>query len=180
MWRDLKGWCNFEDLYLDAVARAQDGDTLVEVGVAFGRSLAFLAREVINSGKRVRIFGIDRWDGTGDGDHADFRAFVKGMREHAGEEFHYVAPIISDSAKAAERFEDGSLAFVFIDAGHEYESVKADIAAWLPKVKPGGILAGHDYHAGDWPGVVRAVHERFGELEPSGDAKYCWRVEVPR
>jgi hypothetical protein len=38
----------------------------------------------------------------------------------------------------------------------------------LPKIKPGGVIAGHDYHP-EWPGVVKAVNEAFG-----GDYKYDW------
>ena len=64
---------------------------------------------------------------------------------------------------AAATYPDQSLDFVFLDADHDYESVKADIAAWLPKVKPGGILAGHDYMCG-WPGVDRAVAEAFNAV----------------
>ncbi len=53
---------------------------------------------------------------------------------------------------------------VFIDANHEYKHVKQDILSWLPKVRPGGILAGHDY-APEIPmfsGVKQAVDEIFG------------------
>lgn len=57
-------------------------------------------------------------------------------------------------------FEDGSLDLVFIDANHEYESVKSDIKLWQPKVKKGGILAGHDYAL--IPGVTAAVDELIG------------------
>jgi predicted O-methyltransferase YrrM len=55
----------------------------------------------------------------------------------------------------------GCLDMVFIDADHKYEIVIADIRAWLPKVKPGGILCGHDYRR---PGddVNRAVDELLG------------------
>jgi len=53
---------------------------------------------------------------------------------------------------------DGSLDFVYLDAGHDYDSVKRDIAAWWPKVKPGGIFAGNDYFSG-CPGVIQAVNE---------------------
>jgi predicted O-methyltransferase YrrM len=61
-----------------------------------------------------------------------------------------------ESAKAAALYEDESLDFVFIDACHETEAVKADILAWWPKVKIGGILAGHDYF---WTQVQPAVDE---------------------
>jgi predicted O-methyltransferase YrrM len=72
--------------------------------------------------------------------------------------------------EAVKLFDDESLDAVFIDADHSYEAVKLDIQNWMPKVRRGGILAGHDY-VPSWPGVVRAVDE----LLP--DAKrldYCW------
>ncbi len=56
------------------------------------------------------------------------------------------------------------LDLVFIDANHEYTHVKQDILSWLPKVRPGGVLAGHDY-APEIPmfsGVKQAVDEIFG------------------
>ena len=64
-----------------------------------------------------------------------------------------------DSIEATELFPDESLDFCFIDASHDYESVKSDILAWLPKVKPGGYLFLHDY--GLFSGVTKAVDEIF-------------------
>jgi hypothetical protein len=58
-----------------------------------------------------------------------------------------------------DEFEDESLDFVYIDGMHDYASVRNDINGWFSKVKTGGIIAGHDYHSGDWPGVVKAVDE---------------------
>jgi len=49
------------------------------------------------------------------------------------------------SVEAARDIPDGSLDFVYIDANHWYEYVVADLAAWVPKVRSGGIVAGHDY-----------------------------------
>ncbi|MBI2810490.1 MAG: class I SAM-dependent methyltransferase [Candidatus Melainabacteria bacterium] len=56
------------------------------------------------------------------------------------------------------------LDLVFIDANHEYSHVKQDILSWLPKVRPGGILAGHDYEPEIpmFSGVKQAVDEIFG------------------
>jgi hypothetical protein len=67
------------------------------------------------------------------------------------------------SVTAAKAIADSSLDFVFIDADHTYDAVTADLAAWWPKVRPGGILSGHDYggrknRLGIW-GVKRAVDE---------------------
>ena len=49
------------------------------------------------------------------------------------------------SWEAAELFDDESVDYVMIDAGHDYESVKKDINAWWPKVKKGGIIGGDDF-----------------------------------
>jgi hypothetical protein len=50
---------------------------------------------------------------------------------------------------------------VYIDASHHFADVMADIAAWRPLVKPGGIIAGHDYWTAN-VGVMDAVNESFG------------------
>lgn len=56
----------------------------------------------------------------------------------------------------------GSFDLVFIDAMHTYEAVTEDIRAWLPKVRDGGVLAGHDY-GGKFDGVKAAVDTELGE-----------------
>lgn len=73
-----------------------------------------------------------------------------------------------NSTVAVQAVADGSLDFAFIDADHTYDAVRADIGAWWPKIRVGGILAGHDYggrknRLGFW-GVSRAVNE-FTERE---------------
>lgn len=67
------------------------------------------------------------------------------------------------SLEASKIWPDYTFDFVYIDALHDYESVKADINAWFHKVKRGGILAGHDYSS-DWPGVMQAVNELVEEF----------------
>jgi predicted O-methyltransferase YrrM len=64
--------------------------------------------------------------------------------------------LVMTSEAAAAQVPDASLDFAYVDARHDYASVKADLAAWYPKIRPGGILAGHDYPE---PGVRAAVDE---------------------
>jgi Protein of unknown function DUF115/Methyltransferase domain len=86
--------------------------------------------------------------------------------------------IRASSVEAAQRVPDGSLDFVFIDADHSYAGCKADIQAWLPKLKPNGFISGHDYDHPEYPdfGVKRAVDEIFGV--PETGANYTWRVRL--
>jgi hypothetical protein len=96
------------------------------------------------------------------------------------------------SVEAAKKVADGSLDFVYIDARHDYESVKEDLKAWFRKVKPGGIFAGHDYVDGMLPQgdfrVKSAVDEFFAERNipvhgtegPSAVEQFpSWVVEMP-
>lgn len=71
--------------------------------------------------------------------------------------------IRNTSAAASSEVAQRSLDFVFIDADHTYSAVKNDILCWKDKVRPGGMLCGHDYDSprdrrGIW-GVRRAVDE---------------------
>lgn len=66
------------------------------------------------------------------------------------------------STEAAKSVPDASLDFVYIDSNHVYDAVIEDIKAWTPKVRPGGIVSGHDYRVfSNKPTihVVRAVND---------------------
>ena len=71
------------------------------------------------------------------------------------------------SLEAATLFPISYFDLVFIDSDHRYEPTKKDIKAWLPKVKRGGVLSGHDYSLNitkrtHHKGVTQAVDEAFG------------------
>ena len=84
-----------------------------------------------------------------------------------------------DSLTAAALVDNATLDLVFLDADHSLEAVRSDIEAWLPKVKPGGWIGGHDYANEMFPlfGVKQAVDERFGS-QVELDANYTWFVRV--
>ena len=63
------------------------------------------------------------------------------------------------SQQAAQQFPAEFFDLIYIDANHSYEAVKRDIASWWPKLKKGGVLAGHDYVVFNQFGVVPAVNE---------------------
>jgi predicted O-methyltransferase YrrM len=63
----------------------------------------------------------------------------------------------------ADSFEDDTFDFIYIDGSHNYENVKRDIQLYLPKLRKGGVIAGHDYYEKEWPGVVQAVNESVGK-----------------
>lgn len=163
----ISGWFDFQDIYSEMVAGAPLSAHFVEVGSWYGCSSAYMAVEIVNSGKTVQFDCVDTW--LGSAEHTDpasgfyhpelatdpdviYNAFLANLAPVAAN----VTPVRKSSVEAAATYPDGSLDFVFIDAAHDYENVRADIAAWWPKVKIGGYFGGHDYY---WAGVNQAVNE---------------------
>lgn len=72
--------------------------------------------------------------------------------------------VMAQSVEAASREEPSAFGFIYIDAGHTYDQVRQDLAAWWPRVLPNGILAGHDFESGH-PDVMRAVTEFADEQQ---------------
>jgi SAM-dependent methyltransferase len=157
-------WFTYPDLYRDMVKEFPSGSIFVEVGSWKGKSSAFMAVEIANSKKNIQFFCVDTWEGSVE--HKEnpelsqlYEIFLDNMKPVK----QFYRPVRLPSLEAVNGFEDNSLDFVFIDASHEYEDVVQDLKAWYPKVKPGGVLAGHDYYPAnpEWCGVLRAVNEVF-------------------
>ena len=86
-----------------------------------------------------------------------------------------IIKIRKSSVEAAKDFTDGSLDAVYIDAAHDEDSVREDIKTWRPKIKPGGILSGHDYVL---PFMGKLLNEEgFLKITVSPDTSWC--VTIP-
>lgn len=138
----------------------------VEIGTYTGASCAFLAQKLLERTPDFELYAVDLWDRvntetdyTRQVDSTVWQQFNERLQRQSLTQV--VRIIREESAKAASQFEDKSVDFAFIDANHSYEHVKADIEAWLPKMKIGGMLSGHDY--GEPCGVKQAVDEVLGE-----------------
>ena len=178
---DIPGWFCWPPVYDRLVELAPPGALLVEVGVWQGRSLAHLARAAANSGKGLRVVGVDHFFGSPEhvfdplrraGGHDNFAsATLANLRRHG---LHgHCALVAAHSAYAAALVPPGGAFAVFLDAGHEEASVGLDIQAWLPRVAPGGWLCGDDY---DWTGVRAAVDSLLPDAATYGR---CWAYKVP-
>jgi hypothetical protein len=73
-----------------------------------------------------------------------------------------VTVLQADSVQGSLKFEDETLDFAYIDADHSYVAVMRDVRAWLPKIRKGGIIGGHDYDF-EHDSVKKAVHDIFGD-----------------
>jgi len=84
--------------------------------------------------------------------------------------------LIRETSHAAWAMIRGKLDFVFIDARHTYEDLYTDIHIWRQRVRPGGIVAGHDYDHPSYPGIKKAVDEIFGKVNLEDG--YVWWTQI--
>lgn len=186
-WQDIPGWFRWRDAQDEAVAYFPDGSIFVEIGNYLGRSLCSLAEVVARSERCFTIVGVDTCRGSGpEGQHdtnAHGAAVADGGGTFAGQLHRNVIAsgfaddihlLIGASAPSAQLFADASLAWVHVDARHDYDSVAADITAWQPKVADGGWLSGDDYDAGQWPGVFTAVRDLLPTAQPWSLSQWRW------
>jgi len=148
----------------------------VELGVLRGRTLAGILKRC----PEVHMVGVDAWCDLPGG--FDYAAVLKNFShdENHRVTLEKVKPyndrveIIRDTTTNASRpIDDNSIDIVYVDAGHDYDNVKADIKNWMPKLKPGGWMTGDDY---EWPGVQKAVNETI----PTADVwkNKFWYLQV--
>jgi hypothetical protein len=163
-------------------------DTSHPVGAEIGVFTGALSSRLLLNRIDMKLLMVDPWAaGKGEDGLGDFHSSLNqdeqdGYCQSAVGAVRFAGDRASvwrmTSLEAAQDVADESLDFVFIDADHSYECCLADIKAWLPKIKPGGFISGHDYDNPDYPqfGVKRAVEEVFGEVEVG--ANFCWRQSL--
>lgn len=158
----ISGWCAVEQfkLYQKMVEEATDGSHFVEIGTWKGKSTSFMGVEIANSGKKIKFDCIDTFKGSVE--HQYDPSIVNGtlfdeFKQNTKPIEPYINPIVSDSVEAAKNYEDGSVDFIFLDGDHSYEGLCKDLEAWLPKLKPGGVIAGDDINNKDFPDVAKSI-----------------------
>lgn len=159
-WNKIYGWGDFTPIHRHVFQQLPDGATVVELGVGYGRGLACMVSLVKQMSRRFHVVGVDRFIRTeaytADGFSELSAAYARQQMESVGVGERDYALFVMDSADAAELCDP--VDYVFLDADHEYLGVKRDIDSWLPKIRPGGFIGGHDW---DFHGVNKAVLERW-------------------
>lgn len=160
----IPGWCADAELRWLA-EQAAVANRIVEVGSHLGRSTRAMA-----DATKGKMIAVDDWWGPRD-------TIIPPKERHKlyqqfGENL-FDSPTALDKRLLAWKIdhthvnpdmvrktlgEDFTADFIFIDGHHTYEAVKHDISVWLPFLKEGGLICGHDYIP-MFPGVVQAVNE---------------------
>lgn len=163
----------------ELVNRAPHG-LFCEIGCWVGHSTSILA-------KRSNVIVVDNFNGNEGTFLRDFAKdndvktiFIENMK--ALNLWDNIQLFAMDSSEAHKYIDDSVLSLLFIDAGHTYEDIKRDLKNYIPKVKSGGIICGHDYESdtydeshinedyvnGKHHGVIKAVNEIFGKVNYEG------------
>jgi predicted O-methyltransferase YrrM len=169
------------------------GANVVEIGSWMGASTCFLAAGM--KGPEARLRAVDNFAGLSTcGEDAAWygRHFRRMGRTSTLEIFREntralgfsgrVEPVVSDSLAAAGTLASlrGTVDLVFIDGDHAYEACRADIEAWTPFVRPGGVIAFHDFGSRA-SGVTQAIFEaikagRFATIVGVANTIIAFRV----
>lgn len=126
-----------------------------EIGVADGRFSEHICQVIPN----LKLYCVDPWDtysgntrgGGKDQQHGNFELAKERLKDFD------VTYLRNKSTEAVFHVEDESLDFVYIDGNHDFDYVMEDLIGWSRKVKPGGLIAGHDYYHFTNSGVIEAV-----------------------
>jgi hypothetical protein len=163
-------WDKDIEEYRKIINEVPDGGTICEIGTWKGRSLCSIAHLIKK--KKLNVIAIDTFAGATNEPIQMALAAQQGVEEAflANMTRFGLNPTIwkTTSTEALPMVPDHSLDLCFIDANHSYESVKEDVTNWELKVKPGGIIGGHDYNGEAWPGVRKAVDEKYRDIHFDG------------
>jgi predicted O-methyltransferase YrrM len=156
-----------------AAAQAPPGGTIVEVGSYHGKSAVNLAYAARRRGDGTRVFCVDTWRNTTI-EHAPNVDVFDRFLENTARYRDVIATLRGRSAEVGNEWNRGGIDVLFIDGDHSFEGVTADIRAWVPHVKPGGLVLFHD---SDLPDVRRGIDACKDLLRPSRERK-AWSIQV--
>ena len=191
--RSLRAIPNREELPAVLVARGLLG-TAVEIGVARG----VFSEHILRHWPGTRLISVDPWLEMPPEEYVDVcNTSQESMEENYGATRRRLASFGQRSEiwrltgdQAVERVGPESLDFLYLDAMHSYEAVLSDLTVWYPRMRPGAIMAGHDYNDGAFAqgihGVRSAVDEFFAARgvtvahTHTDVPSISWIVQVPR
>jgi predicted O-methyltransferase YrrM len=154
----MQGWFNHGQKILELVEQYRP-TVCVELGTWMGASAIPVARSIRRWGGTLTC--VDTWAGTVDGQSL-YRApwmlasCARNLIESGVSANVRLIPATSLEAAALWTL---PIDYLYVDADHSYESVRADLDAWVPHVKPGGVILGDDYGSDMYPGVRNAWDE---------------------
>lgn len=151
----LTGWLkpsSREDLYpvMNELGCFKRG---AEIGVQRGKN----AKSMLDKIEELQLICVDPWIKYSNWKQEQMDARYEQTLKRLAPYSDRVEIIKKTSMAALEDVPAESLDFVYIDGFHEFDWIMSDLIFWVPKVRSGGIVAGHDYYPFWRQGVMTAV-----------------------
>lgn len=190
-WEAHENPLDFYPPIFEQVIQELRPNVIVEVGSYKGKSAIQFANLCNKYNLPTKIFCVDTW--LGSAEHADsddlmkvngwptmFYQFLANV-VHTGHQDRIIpVPMDSMSNYRVMKANNIKVPMIYLDGGHFYESVYADIKHYWEVLEDGGVMIGDDYDPDKWPDVVRAVKDFFGDnysvIQESKSSNSNWIV----
>lgn len=168
-----------------------DAKKIIEIGSWVGESTVCWADAIIDK-VGAEVISVDWYRGNPGTElqraaEEDIYSIFRNNMQELGV-INVIKNMIMSSSDAVKFIPNGYADIVYIDACHDYKSVKRDIELWIPKVRVGGIIAGHDYESNEYDerfidldvydhkhhGVIKAVNESFSTVNV--EERIWWKI----
>ena len=162
-------------LHFTCLINRQNYRNALEVGVFEGKYATYL----LENCPQLSITLVDAWDGTGMSiPYQPELVYSKviSIQEEYGRHRVQIVRESSPMAVMSPQIENRLFDFIYIDADHSFDAVVKDIQAWWPKLRIGGVLAGHDYNNRGSKRVKKAVDSIFKHVNITQDRCASWWI----
>lgn len=174
-WEDIPGWFNFQKAYDEAITNAKDDDVFIEIGCFLGKSTAYMAQKIKESGKKINFYVIDPLSSDFVDDKSLHQCFQSKSQYSMFIDFFRELDLLDQinllqmtSDEAFTHLKAMKAKFIFIDGSHEFDQVNKDIANFKQLMQADSTIGGDDFYC---PDVAKAVELHFGKGYSVADDK---------
>jgi hypothetical protein len=173
---EIEGWSDYNDqgeLLNELLKQSPTKLTIMEIGVFKGR-MTMMWNEILELNNiEYDYYAVDHFNGS-DFNNPTWENFYETTLKNLKPILNKINLINNNSELEYINYKDEFFDIIYIDASHDYESIKRDIKLWYPKVKQNGFICGDDYING-WPGVIKAVNESFNKINKVGKQQWYYK-----
>ena len=184
---DVPGWNSRKTIFGELIREVRPS-TIIEVGTWLGASAIHMALQCSKANLQAKIWCVDTWLGSeefwySDLEDRDLRMrngypqvyfdFIANVVQHGFQDFIIPVPCTSLIGARVMAAQGITADLIYIDGSHHHDDVVADIRAYLPLLRSGGVMFGDDY---EWKGVRQAVEQ---ELPKHGNTQEHWIFTKP-
>jgi len=136
-------WAGHLPFACDLIAALRP-EVIVELGVFYGDSYFGFCQTVAETKLPCTCYGVDTW--RGDTPASFYESSIYDAVSRHNDRYYLAFSYLMRTSfdEAIKQFSDQSITLLHMDGSHSYEGAQHDFEAWLPKVRPGGVVLLHD------------------------------------